>query len=43
MNSPTTAPSIVDKYGVGQSHMVGSGSHSLNASYDRNASSGSGG
>ena len=42
-NSPTTAPSLADKYGVGQSHVMNGGSHSLNASYDRNGSTVNGG
>jgi hypothetical protein len=33
-NSPTTAPTLNDKYGVGQSHI--GANNSINASYDRN-------
>ena len=42
-NSPTTAPSLADKYGAGQSHIMNNGSHSLNASYDRNGATVNGG
>ena len=39
LNSPTTAPSLNDKYGVGSSHVVGGGSgHQMHGSYHNGGS-----
>jgi hypothetical protein len=42
LNSPTTAPSLNEKYGVGSSHVVGGGSgHQIHGSYHNGGSNNS--
>lgn len=39
LNSPTTAPSLNEKYGVGSSHIVGGSGHQMHGSYNHGGSS----